>query len=119
MLSIYGWSLSPAVEYYIMEDPIGYQPAGTLMGTLMSDGSTYAIWKSQQTNTPPIENGNTALQYFSIRQKPRVSGTVTVANHFNAWAAHGMKLGTLSYQILAVESLNGTGSGSFSVAKDY
>jgi endo-1,4-beta-xylanase len=118
MLSIYGWTLDPLVEYFIMEDPVGYQQQeGTQEGTLTSDGSTYAIWKHQLTGEHHIEGVQVAYQFVSIRRSPRTSGTVTVANHFNAWAAAGMNLGTLNYQILAVESRNGSGQGSFSVSK--
>jgi len=117
ILAIYGWSTNPLVEYYIMEDPIGYQNAGTQKGTVVSDGATYAIWEHQQVNQPSIQGTSTFNQYISIRQSPRTSGTVTVENHFAAWANAGMTLGALNYQVLAVESWSGSGSGTLTVAK--
>ncbi|KAL9091127.1 MAG: hypothetical protein Q9165_005054 [Trypethelium subeluteriae] len=117
LLSVYGWSTSPLVEYYIMEDPIGYPKSGTQKGTLTSDGATYEIWEHQQVNQPSIQGTTTFNQYISIRQTPRTSGTVTVENHFNAWAAAGMNLGALNYQVVAVESWSGSGTGQITVSK--
>jgi len=117
ILAIYGWSTNPLVEYYIMEDPIGYPTAGTLKGTVVSDGATYNIWEHQQVNQPSIQGTSTFNQYISIRQSPRTSGTVTVENHFAAWSKLGMSLGSLNYQVLAVESWSGSGKGTLTVAK--
>jgi len=117
ILAVYGWSTSPLVEYYVMETPTGYQTVGTSKGTFTSDGGTYAIWEHQQVNQPSIQGTSTFNQYISIRQSPRTSGTVTIANHFAAWAAAGMSLGALNYQVMAVESWSGSGSGSISLSK--
>jgi endo-1,4-beta-xylanase len=108
---IYGWTTSPLVEYYIQEN--GSATAGTFEGTVSSDGGTYNIWEHQQVNQPSIIGTATFEQYISARTSSRGTGqndTVTVANHFNAWASHGMNLGTFNYQILYVESFSG-GSG--------
>jgi endo-1,4-beta-xylanase len=53
-------------------------------------------------NQPSIQGTATFQQYLSVRQNKRTSGTVTVANHVNAWAALGMPLGTMNYQVVAV-----------------
>ena len=100
-----------------MEESIGYPAEGTQKGTVTSDGATYAIWEHQQVNQPSIQGTSTFNQYISIRQSSRSSGTVPVQNHFNAWAAAGMQLGTLNYQVMAVESWSGSGSGQISVSK--
>jgi endo-1,4-beta-xylanase len=117
LLSIYGWSENPLVEYYIMEESIGYQKVGTHKGTVTSDGGTYDIWEHQQVNQPSIKGTTTFNQYISIRTSGQSSGTVTVQNHFDAWAKAGMQLGTMNYQVLAVESWSGSGKGQFSVSK--
>jgi len=117
LLSVYGWSTNPLVEYYIMEDPIGFPTSGTLKGTVVSDGATYNVWEHTQVNQPSIQGTSTFNQYISIRQSPRTSGTVTVANHFKAWSGFGMTLGALNYQVMAVESWSGSGSGTITVSK--
>jgi endo-1,4-beta-xylanase len=115
-LALYGWSTSPLVEYYILESWSGYNPASgaTFMGSVTSDGSTYNLYEDQRVNQPSIIGTATFNQYWAIRQSQRTSGTITTSNIFNAWASHGMNLGTFNYQILATESFNG-GSGSCSV----
>jgi endo-1,4-beta-xylanase len=115
LISLYGWSTNPLVEYYVMENYAGSPPtAGTFMGTVTSDGGTYDIYEHQQVNQPSIQGTATFEQYLAIRTSPTSSGTITTQNFFNAWASHGMNLGTLNYQIMATESFGG-GSGSSSV----
>jgi endo-1,4-beta-xylanase len=114
LLSIYGWSTNPLVEYYIQEYSNGNGAAqGTKLGTVESDGSTYDIWKHQQVNQPSISGTATFNQYISVRQSKRTSGgTVTTQNHFNAWAKQGMNLGTMNYQVLATEGWGNAGGSS-------
>ncbi|KAM0445244.1 hypothetical protein ACHAPV_006815 [Trichoderma viride] len=109
LLSVYGWSTNPLVEYYIMEDNVGYPSQGTVKGSVTSDGSSYTIWENTRVNEPSIQGTATFNQYISIRNSKRSSGTVTVANHFNAWKSLGMNLGTLNYQVVAVEGWGGQG----------
>ncbi|KAH8667042.1 concanavalin A-like lectin/glucanase domain-containing protein [Xylariales sp. PMI_506] len=114
-LSVYGWSTNPLVEYYVMEDNVGITVGGTQKGTFESDGGTYTVWETTRTNEPSIEGTATFNQYISIRTSPRTSGTVTIQNHFEYWYALGLKLGTLNYQVVAVESWDGVGSAAQSV----
>jgi endo-1,4-beta-xylanase len=100
-----------------MENPIGYPKSGSQKGSITSDGSSYQVWEHQQVNQPSIQGTSTFNQYISIRNSARNSGTVTVANHFSAWSGYGMNLGSMNYQVLAVESWSGSGSGSFTVSK--
>lgn len=115
LMSLYGWSTNPLVEYYVEEDYVGSpNAAGTFEGTVTSDGATYDIWEHQQVNQPSIEGTATFEQYLAIRTSPTTSGTITFPNFVSAWASHGMDLGTLNYQVLATEAFGG-GSGSSSV----
>ncbi|KAJ6571820.1 endo-1,4-beta-xylanase [Mycena capillaripes] len=120
LLSVYGWSTNPLVEYYINENSVNFN-LGTInsgtthKGTVTSDGSVYDIYEHQQVNQPSIQGTATFQQYLSDRQSKRSSGTVTVQNHVNAWASLGMPLGTMNYQIVAVEALDSSGQATITV----
>lgn len=116
LLSVYGWTTNPLVEYYIQEDYTTAPTSGTLKGSFTSDGSTYEIWENTRTNEPSIEGTSTFQQYISVRSSKRTSGTVTTKNHFNAWAEYGMDLGTFNFQVIATEGWGGSGSCSQSVS---
>jgi len=119
LVSLYGWSTNPLVEYYVEEDYVGSpNTAGQYMGQMTSDGGTYNIYEHQQVNQPCIQGNNcTFEQYLAIRTSPTSSGTITTQNFFNAWASHGMNLGSLNYQILATEAWGGgSGNDNFTVS---
>jgi endo-1,4-beta-xylanase len=99
----------------VIEDSVGFSQTGTQKGTVSSDGGSYTIWENQRVNEPSITGTATFNQYISIRNGGRASGTVTVANHFNAWKSHGMNLGTMNLQVVAVESWSGAGAASQTV----
>ena len=116
LLSLYGWSTNPLVEYYVIDGYVGSPNySGQNMGTMTSDGGTYTIIKHQQVNQPCITgNSCTFWQYLAIRNSPRTSGAITFSNFVSAWASKGMNLGSMDYQIMATEAWGG-GSGNSSV----
>jgi endo-1,4-beta-xylanase len=121
-IGIYGWSKNPLIEYYIVEDWFGNRwqsdalpittntTGGTVQGSFTVDGSLYRVIKSTRVNKPSIEGTATFEQYFSIRQSPRKSGTISITEHFKEWERMGLKLGTNMYEAkFLVEAGGGTG----------
>ena len=109
--SIYGWTTSPLIEYYICEKG---SVGGTFVNSVSSDGHSYNFYKSERINAPSIQGTATFWQY-----KDNWGGTstganhaVTTGNHINNWKSHGGQgFGSYNYQILAAEDFSG-GSGS-------
>ncbi len=118
-ISIYGWTTSPLVEYYICE--YGSVVSGTNKGSVSSDGHTYTTYLHQQVNQPSIQGTATFNQYLDQwgGQGIGVNGTVTTANHFNHWKNIGMPMGSFNYQILGTEAYSGrSGSVNATVWQD-
>lgn len=119
-IGIYGWMHSPCVEWYINDDSFnGLNPRGGTMATI--DGATYSMTTSQTTGTGganACEAGHTGgwTNITSTRATARQCGTITVSDHFKAWAAQGWNVGNLASVHINVEVGGGTGSVQFATA---
>ncbi|MBN1575608.1 MAG: glycoside hydrolase family 11 protein [Chitinispirillaceae bacterium] len=120
-IGIYGWSNNPLVEYYIVEDWFGSGSApsiygGTKKGSFTVDGETYNIITHTQVNQPSIHGNATFPQFFSVRQKPRQCGHISISEHFKKWDSLGLKLGKMYEARILVEAAGGNGSIDFTRA---
>jgi len=124
-LALYGWSTDPLVEYYVVDNwGREFTPPGDdarALGTVETDGGTYRIYRTQRVDKPSIRGIATFDQFWSVRTTRRRVGSdrkITFANHVAAWRRHGLELGSLDYQVMAVEGYGSTGRASLSVWDD-
>lgn len=116
-IGIYGWSIDPLVEYYIVEDSFGNGPAvpfaTQLRGTINVDGAQYNVYSGNRQNQPSIVGNANFQQFFSVRQNPRQCGHVSISEHFRQWRNMGMNLGLAKEAKILVEAGGGNGSITF------
>lgn len=125
-IGIYGWTVNPLREFYILDDWGSEKPGGTssdgtprdFVGTLEADGETYDVWKKTRVDKPAITGpSETFDQYFSLRRSARQCGTISVSEHFIQWEELGLPLGNFHEVKLLLESQFNSGSISFTTAR--
>jgi len=136
-IGIYGWARNPnaakdedrLVEYYIVEDWFGNlwqedttpittsTTSGSVLGSFTMDGAVYNVVRNVRIQQPSIDGTKTFVQYFSIRQTPRQSGTISITEHFKQWESMGLQLGNMYEAKFLVEAGGGTGWLEFSYLK--
>ena len=115
-IGVYGWTVNPLVEYYIVDDWFN-KPGANLLGQKKGefevDGDVYEIWLNRRYNAPSIKGNSDFPQYFSVRKSNRSCGHIDVTAHFKKWEELGLKMGKMYEAKLLVEA--GGGAGSFDV----
>jgi endo-1,4-beta-xylanase len=124
-IGIYGWSRNPMIEWYIVDDWFGNGIMGpstmgggaVKKGEFTVDGAVYFIYQATRpVGSANIEGSNVSfLQFFSIRQTRRQSGTISITEHFREWERLGMELGTNMYEAKFLVEAGG-GMGWFDAA---
>jgi hypothetical protein len=122
-IGIYGWTNSPCVEWYIVDDRYGTMPFNaynaTEKGTVTVDGEAYKLFQNRTNGTGGSRCSGVSQwdQYWSIRQSARQCGTITISEHFRAWENAGLMLGGLLEAKILVETGGSNGSIEFPLAK--
>jgi hypothetical protein len=119
-IGMYGWTQSPCVEWYIVEDSFNGMPTQTSSVTTTIDGGSYYL----KSNSTPGSGGNACegghtgnwMQMWSVRKTARNCGTITISDHFAAWKNQGWSLGKLTSVHINVEVGGGNGSIQFPIA---
>lgn len=124
-VGIYGWTVDPLVEYYILDDWGVTKPAGTASdgtprthhGTITADGANYEVWSKFREDKPAITGDSEDFyQYFSIRETSRKCGRISISEHFRQWEELGIDLGKLHEAKWLAEAQNNSGSIEFTTA---
>lgn len=124
-VGIYGWTVEPLVEFYILDDWGETKPAGTASdgsprtheGTITADGATYEVWSKFRDDKPAITGDSEDFyQYFSIRETARQCGRISISEHFRQWEELGIELGKMHEAKWLVESQHNSGSIEFTTA---
>src|SRR4051812_19191610 len=110
-IGVYGWSVSPLVEWYVTEDSYnGLGTSGTKKGTFTIDGEgTYNVYQRMQNNQPSIQGNASFPQFISVRTSARTCGHISLSKHFDAWKSFGMTLGKMEEAKVLVEAGGGSG----------
>lgn len=121
-LTLYGWSVDPLVEYYVVESwGTSFKPPGhdsPVLATIVSDGGTYEIYRTERVSQPSIRGRQTFYQYWSVRTDKRSlesPATITFGNHVDAWRKLGLTLGNMDYQVMATEGFGSKGGSAVNV----
>lgn len=113
-LCVYGWTVEPLIEWYIVECYTAYKPSIHLpgIGTLKLDDGTYELYHTSRENRPSILGTQSFGQYWSIRTSGRFGGTVDVSAHLSAWENAGLALGCLTEISFAIEGWKSSGNAT-------
>jgi len=119
-IGVYGWSVSPCIEFYIIDDSYNPMPinpgSATNKGTVTIDGGTYILYTRAATGSSVCSGVSNWTQFYSVRETARQCGQISITDHFNAWQAAGMTLGKMDQATVLVEVGGGSGNIAFTTA---
>jgi endo-1,4-beta-xylanase len=118
-VALYGWTLEPLMEYYVIEDYGDFIPGPTASdgsprmsyGSLTVDGGTYDIWALPVMDRPSIIGDSSDFtQIFNVRRVRRKCGQISLSEHFAKWDEVGLTLGKLEEAMFLMEAQNNSGT---------
>ena len=119
MLCVYGWSVNPLIEYFIVENGnTNLLKDVNKKGTAFIDGSEYIVYEKNYIKRLTIKGMQTFKQYWSVRVNMRNSGIVSVSEHFRTWETFEMNLGAMFETALMIISEDKENSGTAGVYRN-
>jgi len=121
-IGVYGWATSPCTEYYIIDDSFGGMPFNAYgmqgKGSATIDGEVYKFFSGSTNGTggSRCNGGGGFTQYWSVRQKGRQCGVMTITKHFEEWKKVGMNMDNILEAKILVETGGGQGTVEFPIA---
>jgi endo-1,4-beta-xylanase len=116
-IGLYGWSVDPTREFYIIEDWLGAHPVpGSKAGEITVDGGRYDVYTNPITSGSTPFGSRTYVQYFSVRQTPRQCGHTSISEHFSQWQGLGLELGRIYEAMVLVEGMGSSCTVDFMLA---
>jgi endo-1,4-beta-xylanase len=117
-VALYGWTLEPLMEYYVIEDHGDFVPGPTASdgsprtnyGSLTVDDGTYDIWALPVEDRASIIGTADFTQIFNVRRVRRKCGQISLSAHFAKWDAVGLTLGKLEEAMFLMEAQNNSGT---------
>lgn len=120
-LAVYGWTINPLVEYYIVDNWGSWRPPGKHVskGTIFVDDGIYEIYETIRTNQPSILGEKTFKQYWSVRTSRRnnngINNIVSVNEHFKQWEINGLDMSGKLYEVsIVIEGYKSNGVAELS-----
>ena len=118
-LALYGWTTNPLIEWYVIESMGIHNPSdninATCYGTHQTNGGTYEVWMKWRVDAPSIIGDATYQQYWSIRTRRHVGGSINTTAHFEAFKKAGLRLGQHNFMAFAIEGQQGSGRANITV----
>lgn len=90
-------------------------PNATCYGTHQTDGGTYEVWMKWRVDAPSIIGDATYQQFWSIRTRRHVGGSINTTAHFEAFKKAGLKLGRHNFMAVGIEGQQGSGAANITV----
>jgi endo-1,4-beta-xylanase len=121
-VTVYGWTVNPLVEFYIVENwgPNDYKGGGGYIKDVTIGGDVYEIHKTVRNNQPSIKGNRTFDQYWSIRKTRRSEGIIPVSEHFAAWEEAGLNMNGRMYEVaFCIEAFGGQAKNASGAANVY
>ena len=112
-IGLYGWTVNPLVEFYIVDDWYNMPGANLLgqkKGEFTVDGAKYEIYQNLRVQQPSIADMQTFPQFFSVRTTARQSGHIDASAHFKKFKELGMNMGKMYELRYFFEVGGGTGT---------